>query len=223
MQESMFTMLLTLPLFQGLSYDDVTRIIESTRLDFSTLTEGTILCRQDDSCTDLYIILEGRLKSHTTSADRSWAVEEEISERSIVGLNVLYGRRRTYPSTITALTTTRVLRIDKRTMGALFRYFEVMQINAFNVLTSEIASRERVLWLPPAITLEQRITRFMQFHVSRPAGHKRFEISMALLGLYLGEDQRRISKALHNMSNEGLIELQRRAVVVPAFEKLLSR
>lgn len=219
----MFTMLLTLPLFQGLSYDDVTRIVESTRLDFSTLTEGAILCRQDEPCTDLHIIIDGRLKARTASADRSWAVEEEVTERSIVGLDVLYGRRRTHTSTFTALTTTRILSIDKRTMGALFRYFEVMQINAFNVLTSQIATRDRVMWLPPADSLEQRITRFMLSHVSRPAGRKRFDISMALLGRYLGEDQRRISKALHNLMADGLVNLQRRAVEVPAFEKLLLR
>jgi CRP-like cAMP-binding protein len=223
MEESMFTTLLTLPLFQGLSYDDATRIVESTRLDFITLKEGNVLCRHDEPCNDVYFIIEGRITTRTPATDGRWAVEEQVQDHSVIGLNVLYGRRRTHPSTCTALTTTRIMVVDKRTMGALFRYFEVMQLGAFNILTSELAERSRRLWLPPTQTLEQRIIRFMLNHVNRPAGPKRFEISMAVLGLYLGEDQRRISRALHTLERENLLVLQRRAIEVPAFELLLKR
>lgn len=218
----MFTTLLSLPLFQGLSYDDVTRIVESTRLEFSTQPLGGELCKQDALCDAVHIVISGRLGVRTLSADRTWAVEEELPSRSVVGLEVLYGRRRTYASTCSALEPTRILTIDKHTMGSLFRFFEVMQMSAFNMLTSEIAQRDRLLWLPPVVTLEERLTRFMQCHVLRPAGRKRFEISMALLGSYLGEDQRRISKALHSMADGGLLKLQRRAVEIPTFEKLLN-
>ena len=218
----MFTTLLTLPLFQGLSYDDVTRIVESTRLDFITLNEGDVLCRHDELCNNVYFILEGRIATRTPAADGQWAVEEQVPDHSVIGLNVLYGRRRTHAATCTALTTTRVMVVDKRTMGALFRFFEVMQLSAFNILTSELAERSRRLWLPPTEDLEQRIIRFMLNHINRPAGPKRFEISMALLGLYLGEDQRRISRALHSLELENLLLLKRRAIEVPAFELLLK-
>jgi CRP-like cAMP-binding protein len=74
MEESMFTTLLTLPLFQGLSYDDVTRIVESTRLDFITLKEGNVLCRHDEPCNDVYFIIEGRITTRTPATDGRWAV-----------------------------------------------------------------------------------------------------------------------------------------------------
>ena len=218
----MFTTLLSLPLFQGLSYDDVTRIVESTRLEFSTLQQGALLCRQDTLCDAVHIVISGRLCVRTLSAARNWTVEEELPAHSVVGLEVLYGRRRTYASTYTAIEATRLLTIDKHTMGSLFRFFEVMQMSAFNMLTSEISRRDRLLWLPPAVSLEERLVRFMLFHVLRPAGRKRFEISMALLGLYLGEDQRRISRALHTMAEKGLLQLHRRVVEIPSFETILK-
>ncbi|MBQ9284691.1 MAG: Crp/Fnr family transcriptional regulator [Bacteroidaceae bacterium] len=222
MEESMFTTLLSLPLFQGLGYEDVTRIVESTRLEFSTLHPGELLCKQDAVCDAVHIGISGRLGVRTLSADRSWAVEEDLPEHGVVGLDVLYGRRRTYANTYTALEPTRLVTIDKHTIGALFRFFEVMQMSAFNMLTTEIAQRDRLLWLPPAQTLVDRIKHFMLCHVLRPAGRKRFKISMALLGQYLSEDQRRISKALHSMADEGLVQLYRRAVAIDSFERLLN-
>lgn len=218
----MYQTLLCLPLFQGLSREDVTRIIESTRLDFSTLRKGEVLCRQQQICDNIHFVIEGDIISHTAAFNNKWALQEQVGKKGVLGLEVLYGRQRTYNSTYIANGTTRILSIDKRTAGALFRYFEVMQIGAFNQLTTALATQERLLWMPPAITLRQRLVRFMMAHVKHPAGWKRFDISMATLGQYLGEDQRRISKALHEMQNDKLISLSRRAIEIPAFEKLLQ-
>ena len=218
----MYQTLLSLPLFQGLSRDDVTRIIESTRLDFSTLRKGDVLCRQQQTCSNIYFVIDGDILSRTFDFNNQWALQEQVGKNSVIGLEVLYGRQRTYYATYTANSLTRILSIDKRTAGALFRFFEGMQIGAFNQLTTALATRERLLWLPPAISLRQRIVRFMLEHVKHPAGWKRFDISIATLGQYLGEDQRRISKALHDLQDDKLIYLSRRAIEIPAFEKLLQ-
>lgn len=216
----MFETILALPLFQGLSYDDVTRIVESVPLGFETRSADEVVCRQDAQCTHVYFVIEGSLSTHTYAADRTWAVEEVEPAGAVVGLEVLFGRRRSYRSTCTAVGRVRLLVVDKRTMGALFRYFEVMQLNAFNRLTSDIARYEQRLWLPPATTLEGRIVSFMQAHVVRPAGWKRFTISHATLGSYLGEDQRYVSRALHRMQEASLLKLGRKSIEVEAVEKL---
>lgn len=219
---NMFDTLLGLPLFQGLSRDDMTRIVESLRLDFDTYEIGTPLCRQDDVCTHVLFVIDGCLRKRTLSVDRKWAVEEDLGAGTVVGLEVLYGRRRTYESTCTTLQPTRMLMIDKRTMGALFRYFEVMQLNAFNHLTSVIAQHEQLAWLPTPQTLEGRIARFFQSHVSKPAGHKRFDISLATFGRQLAEDPRYVSRALRSIEAKGLITVGRRSVDIPTFERLLQ-
>lgn len=222
MEQSMFETLLALPLFQGLGQADLTRILESTHIDFITVDSGEVICQQDTPCNHIYFVIEGTLVTRTLSADRHWSVVEHITDHAILGLEVLYGRRRTYSSTATALHRSRLLRIDKRTMGALFRYYEVMQINAFNRLTSELDRRDSLLWLPPAATLEGRIVQFCRSHVGRPAGFKRFEISQHTLGQYLGEDQRYIAKALQRLETEGILTRQRRSFEFPAFEQAIA-
>lgn len=218
----MFDTLLCLPLFQGLGHGDLTRIVESTRITFNTLKHETTFLRQGDACEGLTFVIDGTVEVHTDAADRKWSVAEELALPAVIGTEVLYGRTRTHLYSCMACTTTHILYIDKRTAAALTGYFEVFRLNLLNLLTTSIARREQLQWLPPAKTLEGRIVYFMHSHVLRPAGMKRFHIALPELGAYLGEDPRYISAALHKLEDSGLIRLGRRLIEVPSFERLLQ-
>lgn len=218
----MFDTLLSLPLFQGLSNDDLTRILESTHLSFETLPPKSVITHQDELCTGLTFVLSGEVEGLTEAADRSWSVEESLPTPLVLGLDVLYGRARTHQFSVYARTSTRLLNIDKHTVAALTGYFEVFRINVLNTLTTAIAQQRQPLWTPAATTLEGRIVEFLRLHVHRPAGQKTFHISMRTLGAYLGEDQRYISMAAHRIERRGYIQLRRSAIHVPAFEALIQ-
>ena len=222
METNMFDTLLELPLFQGLSRDDLTRILESTHLTFDTLSESSVLCRQDDICTEVTFVIEGRLKQNTQSADRTWSVDEEVGARSLVGLDTLWGGTRTHRHTYSALTPTRLLHVDKRTFAALTSYFEVFRLNVLILLTTQQFRQSQPQWLPAPETLCGRIVAFMRQHVMRPAGPKVFHISQQQLGKYLGEDYRYVGRALTQLEREGLIAKGHRAIVIPSFETLLN-
>jgi len=218
----MFDTLLGLPLFQGLGHTDLTRILESTRLEFETVGEGHVLFRQDDLCTGLIFVLQGDVTALTRSADRTWSVEETLPTPTVAGMEVLYGYGRNHRFTLTARGETRLLRMDKRTVGALTAYFDVFRLNILNRLTTNIVRRDQLLWLPAEDGLEGRIRMFLRSHVQHPAGAKRFNISQQTLGDYLGEDKRFVARALGRMQEAGVLQLGRRSIEVPSFEKLLA-
>ncbi len=218
----MFDTLLSLPLFQGLGRADLTRILESTHLKFETMMPEAQFVRQDELCNDVFFVMDGEMTCTTFSADRSWSVEESIPTPSVLGLEVLYGMTRVYPFSATATTEVRLMRIDKRTIAALTGYFEVFRINVLNTLSTAISRQRQIQWLPATTSLEGRIIDFLRGHVLRPAGRKDFNISLRSLGAYLGEDYRYISKALHNMEQQGLLVLKRRVIHIPAFEELIK-
>ncbi|MCR4994928.1 MAG: Crp/Fnr family transcriptional regulator [Bacteroidales bacterium] len=223
MEQTMFDTLLSLPLFQGLGHSDLTRILESTRMEFTTAKAGTTFLRQGEVCQGLTFIIEGHVQTETMSADCQWSVTEAMSLPDVVGAHVLYGSQRTYDHSYTALRATRLLQMDKRTAAALTSYFEVFRLNMLNLLTTSIVRREQLLWLPPAATLDDRLIAFFRAHVCRPAGRKFFKIPLTILGAYLGEDPRYISKALHRLEDSGYLKLNRRLIEIPAFELLLQR
>ena len=164
----MFDTLLSLPLFQGLGHADLTRILESTRLEFETAHSGTIIVRQDQPCTGLTFILKGDVTVSTSSADRTWSVEEKLATPAVIGLEVLYGTLRSHRQTLTTCSETHLLQMEKRTVGALTAYFEVFRLNVMNLLTTSIVRHDLLHWLPAEKNLKGRIRHFMRTHVQRP-------------------------------------------------------
>ena len=218
----MFDTLLTLPLFQGLSHDDLTRILESTQLRFETLPPNSVIVRQDEICTGVTFVLDGQVESITYAADRSWSVEEILAAPAAIGIETLYGSSRTFHSFYRSHTQVRLLKVDKRTIAALTGYFEVFRINMLNYLSATSAHLRQPLWQPAKSSLEGHIVQFLRIHVLRPAGQKTFRISLRTLGNYVGEDYRYVSKALHRIAQHKLIELHRCAIYIPAFENLIQ-
>lgn len=219
----MFDTLLQLPLFQGLGQADLTRILESTHLNFETLPKDSTVVRQDKICSDVILVIEGKLRQNTQSADHSWSVDEEVGARSLIGLDVLYGSTRTHRHTFTTLCPTRLLRVDKRTVAALTDYFEVFRLNVLNWLTTRAVRQTQPQWLPAPDSLCGRIIAFMRSHVEYPAGHKVFHISQQQLGQYLGEDYRYISKALNQLQQQQLIHKKIKQIDIPSFESLIKQ
>lgn len=221
MTKSMYNTMLELPLFQGLGQNDLTRIVESTHLDFRSAMNGRTLFRQGDLCEGLTFVIEGSFTVITTSADGTWQVEEMLEAPAVIGLDVLYGSQRTYRRTYVARQTSRLVFLTKQSVSAFIRFFDVFRINVMNMLTTQAVRTDAPHWLPGEKTLEGRIVHFLLTHVSRPAGPKRFLISQHQLGRYLGVAPRYISAALHNMHEHKLLRAERRAIEVDAFENLL--
>lgn len=222
MEQSMYDKLLSLPLFQGLGQNDLTRILESTHLTFETAVPQTVLVRQDDLCNTVVFVMDGDIEFSTQSADHSWSVTEHLPAPMAIGLDSLYGSSRVYQATCTTATSAHILCVDKRTIAALTGYFEVFRINVLNALSTLSARQRQLQWMPAPATLEGRIVRFLRHHVQRPAGNKHFDITLRILGAYLGEDYRYVSRALHALQDKGLLRLGRRFIEVPAFENIIK-
>lgn len=220
MELSMFDTLLSLPLFQGLGRADLTRIIESTRLSFSTVPCGTTFIHQGEMCSGVTFIISGSVDLCTSSSNAAWSVTETMNLPTIVGADVLYGCHRQHRFSCTAQSSTRLMVIDKRTFAALTTYFEVFRLNLLNFLSTSIARHHQPLWQPPASTLEARLVDFFRSHVERPAGRKCFNISLSQLAAYMGDDPRYVSRALHGIQQCGLLSLGRRMIDIPALEHL---
>lgn len=222
MQQTMYDTILGLPLFQGLSTADLTRVLEGTRLAFDTQAPGTMLFRQDELCTGLTFIIDGSITLHTESADHRWSLDEQLSGAAVLGMDVLYGSTRTHRHSAQADVTTRYLFMDKHTVAALIDRFEVFRLNVLNLLTTSAVRRDQLNWLPAPSTKEERIIFFFRTHVQRPAGRKRFNISQQVLGRFLGEDYRSVAQALRLMEKREWLNLGRRCIDIPAFERLIN-
>ena len=70
--------------------------------------------------------------------------------------------------------------------------------------------------------IDKQFVHFLLLRSTRPAGQKELIIDMIALADELVTTRLRVSQMLNRLKSEGLIELRRRHIIIPSFEKLLQ-
>lgn len=221
MDEKRHLTLISLPLLQGISALDMSRVIlEKVTTQEIQLADGERFVLQGEVCNNLSFLVEGTLRA-TTACDRgAYTFVEYLPGPLVVEPEILYGIQRCYTSTYEAVGTCRLLLIPKNDVNRMLASIDVFRFNYLNLL-STMAVRRRDVALPsPAPDLRARICHFFRSHATLPTGRKFFLIRMSDLSRYLAASRVVISAVLHQMQDEGLLLLDRNYVEIPHWEKI---
>ena len=95
--ESMYEKLMELPLFQGVSRDKLSELIEKTPFHFVKYTAGEQIVETNEECTHIRFILTGDVRIDLSSANRRVTVSETLVGPNVIGPDYLFGRNTFYP------------------------------------------------------------------------------------------------------------------------------
>lgn len=214
MELSMYKTMLQLPLFQGLVHNDLTHIIETVKLGFDKHKAGEVIARAHHTCDRLTFLLKGELSVRTSFPDVPCHLTEFIQAPFVIEPQSLFGMDTSFVSTYTARTEADTLSVSKASvLDELFRY-DIFRLNYTNLVCNRAQTLRNRLWALPHGTLRQRIALFILLHCERPAGKKILKIKMAELATALHDNRFRISKALHDMEQAGLLTHTRGVITV---------
>lgn len=219
-QNTAFTRLLRLPLFQGMSYDELTKVVAHTKMEFSKCTQGHVIAEADMPCTTLTFILNGDIEVTTLSIERQYAVIETLHSPLVLQPERLFGLHQTYTHTFTAATPCQLLKLRKSDVAKLAGTFTIFHINLLNIITTRAQKTEALLWRQAPATQRQRLIRFLTNHCQYPAGEKLFRIRMRDIGHELNLSRIDISRLLNDLQKDGLLSLSRGKIRIPQIEKL---
>lgn len=210
--------LLSLPLFQGLSQDDLSTIVETTRFDFRSYAPGETIVRTDAPCTHLCIIMNGAIEVVTRSDDHSYQLMERLATPLLMEPERLFGLHQFHTREVKSLEKCQVLAIEKDAVLRLAAEYLVFRINLLNGLAAVNQRQLRQAWHPAPKALTTRIVRFVEQRALRPAGYKELHIKMTHLADELNDSRLDVSRALHDLQSRGLVTLRRGTIVFPTFE-----
>ena len=91
MKTTMYDNLLLLPLFQGLSKNDMTTIIEKVKLHFLTYQKGETILQQGEPCNQLCFLLNGEVMVQTKDAHNDFSLSEILKEPYIIEPQSVFG------------------------------------------------------------------------------------------------------------------------------------
>lgn len=222
MPSQSYSKLLLLPLFQGMSNDDLTLLVGRTKLDFRKAAPQTIIAKADESCQQLLFLLDGEVQVEGAAQNKHYIITETMHAPIAIQPERLFGLEQQYSRTFTATTPCNILSISKQEVLRLLEEHMIFRFNLLNITAACVHRHERRLWQLPVGDLGQRITRFITARCIRPAGEKHIRIKMNDLAMELGCSRLEVSKALHKLQDEGLLSISRNFIHIQHLEQLLK-
>ena len=220
--DSMFDTLLQLPLFQGLAYNDFTRILERVKLDFVKYRRGEVLVQAGDDCGGLMFILRGKTRSVTVAPSGDYTLTEYMPAGTLIEPQALFGMHTRYTATHTASVETHTVSIDKTfVMNELFCY-PIFLLNYVNIVSNRAQTFSARLWSRGTGDTQQRIAAFFLSLMERPMGPKTIHIKSKTLACIVGETRPGTVRALQDMQERGLLHVRNQYVSIADAARLVD-
>lgn len=223
LENRIYDNLLMLPLFQGMSRNDLLEIAGHTKFDFQKIEDGITIVKEGDACQRLYFLLAGEITVITEADDHGYRIEESINAPEIFQQERIFGLTQLFTHTYVTKESCSMMSISKQEMLKLSDNYEIFRINLLNNISAQTQKNNRRLFRVPPKTLCERIIRWFESHCLRPAGEKMLYIKMTRLAAEMNVKRIYISKALNELQDQKLIHLHRGRIHIPALEKLINR
>lgn len=133
--DSMYELLMQLPLFQGISRNRLTELIEKTRFHFLKFNTGECIARRGEQCTHLKFVLSGSIRTELVNKSGKIRISEVLLSPDVIGAGNLFGRTTSYHGDIFAEDPTSVMQIDKQTFLTVMQEEPIFLINSLNMLS----------------------------------------------------------------------------------------
>ncbi|MBQ6964493.1 MAG: Crp/Fnr family transcriptional regulator [Bacteroidaceae bacterium] len=220
MELTMYERILQLPLFQGLTSQELSEVMAHVRLDFVNFSQGDEIVIQGDVCKNLIYIISGHVQSEYQDPKGRFILTETLPNMRILEPYNMFGMYQKYSRTYLFHNDGCTLSIEKRTVLNRLMANNIVKINLLNIVSNRYQQAQRVMCEYPENTVKEKIVKFLLSFASVPKGQKELHIRMTDLGDIIHETRLNVSRTLNALEDKGLITLQRGGIIIPELQDL---
>lgn len=187
-----------------------------------------LLCRANEPAASMYVLVAGRAKSFTVSADGREVVNSLLAPGDLFGAHALLGRTE-HSSSVQALTDTCVLRIDSPALRRLLRRFPDVALRMIDELGAQLHLARGAAALIASGSVQARVAGHLdqlceKFGTALPGEPATIRLALPLsradLAGLTGATVESVSRAMSSMQRAGIISTGRGWTTVLDRERL---
>ena len=203
--DSMYDVLLQLPLFQGVNRVKMSEIIEKTRFHFLKYKDNEIIAHRGEECTHMKFIVSGSARSELKNINGKIRVAETLHAPDILFPNHLFGRNTTYPSGITPQDNCSIMQIDKQSFVSLIQQRPIFIINLLNILSRHSQKSLETFLALSSGSVKERLAFWILSFTQRNATDIQIICKLKDLYTFFGVQRSVFMTALNELCDAGII------------------
>ncbi|MBR1552369.1 MAG: Crp/Fnr family transcriptional regulator [Muribaculaceae bacterium] len=220
--DSMYRQLMQLPLFQGVSYEQLSLLIEKLPFHFLKFADGEQIIAAGERCTHLRFVVSGSVMLTTRLTHLNVELSQTLAAPNVLAPEFLFGRDTAYPFSATACGTAGILQLVKSDYVKMLQADKVFLFNILNCLSLHSQRFSGSLAAVKDGSVAERLAFFIQGMVA--AGATRVELRFVQKDLctLLGAQRATLLRALERLAGRGLLRHGPSGIVVDDVRSLLQ-
>lgn len=202
-------------LFKDVNKKEIINILEKIPYQIIEYSRGQVIAIEGDDCHSLGIILKGKVEIQKIFPSGQITTINNFKEGNIFGESLVFSDRHTYPATITAIESCKIMYIEKTDIVNLSMLNSRILTNFVSVLS------DRILMLNDRISnlsqdsLRKKISNFLLSEYKKQNNIVlTFPYTRKKMAELLNVPRPSLSRELTNMKNEGIIDFDKNIIKI---------
>ncbi len=155
--DSMYEILMGLPLFNGVSRERISEVVGMAKFHFLKFHPNETILNAGDQCTNIMFVVSGKARLNTVNSDGRFTVSQTIEAPDVIAPEFLFGSDTTYPCSATAAGETGILQISKADYLKILNLDQIFLFNFLNILSMTAQKATKGILAVTTGNLEERI------------------------------------------------------------------
>lgn len=204
-----------IPIFRSLEKDELKHFLSCSQYELKEYGKGQIIYLKYDKCNTMDIILEGKIAIQRIDENGNILTIKIFSSGDMIGANLVFSGRNEYPMTVTSLTRSTILHLQKQLVLEICKENELF----LNILLKEISNKTLILTdkINEIImkSIRQRIVDFLDYEFHQQGSNIiRLSTTKKELAESLGVQRASLSRELNKMKRNGLIDYDVKSITI---------
>ena len=201
----MYEQLMQLPLFQGVSSERLSELIEKLPFHFLKFKAGENIINPGDACTHIRFVVSGGVDVIVRHHTLNVSLHQRLVAPDVLAPDHLFGLENSYPFTVTASQECGLLQLRKSDYVYMLQTDKIFLFNILNYLSLGTQRvRAAMLGLRQG-TMAHRLALFVSAFASRRSTDLRIEYRQRDLCTMLGVQRTQLVTAIDTLTQQNII------------------
>ena len=211
-----------LPLFQGVSPERLTELVEKFPFHFLKFQPGENIITQGERCTHARFVVSGSVRIIMPFRNLQIALEQTLNAPHVLGPDSLFGVDTTYPFSAHALDTCGILQITKSDYVNMLQTDKVFLFNILNYLSRNSQRFTSSLLGINQCSVEERLSMLVSSLTTQASTDVTLAFKQKDFCAFMGTNRSALISALDRMKKQTIIDFTPNSVKVVDLRKLFD-
>jgi CRP-like cAMP-binding protein len=217
----MYQVLLSSPLFRGISGDELTTLFQSINHYFKQFRSGELLAQAGENVDKAMLLVTGRLQGEMVDFAGNSLKIEELDPPQMVAAAFLFGSQSRFPVYLSAITDGKILVIPKKDFISMLSLEPRVMVNYINIISGKAQFLSGKITFLSLKTIREKIAYFLLQKMKNNSNDLIIiEQTQTHLADLFGITRPSLSRSIQEMEKQGILTWSRESVKILDLVKL---